>query len=159
MTLSQSLNAPDQPDYKIEESIWRIISDDNEQPVTLSVWFRGDKRYGVLEVFWKCSSPPEDIDNHAAILDLIWDETGMSSHDFEKAKFIRVYDEKVEDEVRTVFAKLESEDLDDLQLILSLAQITAESLDENRSKPRFSAIDRWQSRAFHGKARKQTAAR
>lgn len=139
----------------IDESIWGITYNDDNEPVTLSIWFKGDKRDGVLEVFWKCDAPPSDIDNHDALYDLIWEQTGLTRNYFTRAQFIRVHDEKVEKELAEVLPKLTVEDLDDLQLILSMAQVMLESLDEQRSKPSSSAINRWSSRAMHAKSRKQ----
>lgn len=89
MTLTQYLNQPDTEDYSIQHKEWGIIYNDNNDAVTLDVWFEGDKRYGVTEIYWKCENPPSDIADY--IFDFIWEHTGLSRHFFEGAQLIRTF--------------------------------------------------------------------
>lgn len=152
-TLERTLNAPDQVDNRIDSHIWGILYNDDNQPVPVAIWFKGDKRDGIAEVFYKCDNAPSDIDNGDALFDLIWEKTGLSRNgDFTTdVKIIRIRDEKAHATLQDALNAQPVEELDDLELILSLAQVMAEKLDGTETKPRFAAIDRWKSRTLRAK--------
>lgn len=136
---------------RIEESLWGITIDDDNNEVTLSLWFKGDKRYGIDEVFYSHGSTISDVED--AIHDLISARTSLTRDNFHKdCKYIRVRSQEKEKKLRDQMAEWPDDEITDLQLILSMAQAHAEFVYNREDNVRIEAIQRFASRAIHARA-------